>query len=91
MFFMDQMLLDIKEGFICAWRHDMKVDPIHVNTHWIHLKVDQLGTQSTFITGIYGPPKLVERHILWDFIISIGQNMSLDAYWRLQPGLKLRR
>lgn len=46
--------------------------------HWVHTKVKSIRGHEFLLTCIYGPPRLNDRHKLWDFLNSID---NIDNPW----------
>ena len=71
-------------GLVLAWQDDFQVSPVAVTKHWIQLIINSQNLTWT-LSGIYGPPKLCDRYILWEYIVPSCR--ELNHPWLLIRGL----
>lgn len=68
-----------KGGLCILWKKHVNVNVISSSDYWIDCNIST-ADKSFYLTAVYGPPKLQQRHILWDHITKT--NIS-DAPWLL--------
>ena len=78
---MSLMLFGHSGDLVWAWKNDIAVDRIQVTQNWIHLKTAQKNGQTVLMTVVYGPSKVADRRILWEFIEQTIQALRLP--WML--------
>lgn len=70
----------LKGGLCLLWNDNINVHILESSQNWLTCFVT-LFDQSTFLfTGVYGPPKCQDRHILWNYL---GQLHPCDLPWIL--------
>lgn len=67
-----------RSGGLClAWSSLLSVDVLSMSKHWIHSRCVDQDNHVFYITCVYGPPKIKERHELWTFLKTIAQTVDL--------------
>lgn len=57
-----------KGGSLLMWIDKCDIKIVDISPYWIHVEYVTSNLQRALITFVYGPPKLHNRHILWEFI-----------------------
>ncbi|KAF7842619.1 BRASSINOSTEROID INSENSITIVE 1-associated receptor kinase 1 [Senna tora] len=59
-----------KGGLILYWKRSIKMHIVDASPYWIHVLATLPNNITYMLTGVYGPPSLPCRHILWEFLTS---------------------
>lgn len=64
-------------GLILAWSSLLSCDVISLSKNWILTRCTDQDNHVFYITCVYGPPRISERHEFWAFLRTVARNVDL--------------